>query len=338
MSMTKKALIAGAFLTAAGIAGTATAGAPVVYGKANISVNFDDTEASNTDTVKWNSNASRLGVKGKHKLENGLEAFYKAEFEIQFDDGDKGGNTSSETFTQRNIYAGVKGGFGAVKAGRFDTPSKIALKPVDLFNDYKLGDIKQVWNGDNRESNMIQYSSKNMSGVQFHIAAQAGEKTGANSDNGVADAISGSVVYKADNLYLALSHDSETDGADTSLTRLVAQYKIDAVKLGAAVQMYDYTDTVDTTGFILSAAYKAGKNTYKIQYTTENEADGGVAAITSGGAIDDEDNDTMITLGMEHKMSNKVKVYGYYSNYDVDDNVDDATDQNTFGAGFEVKF
>ena len=29
MTMTKKALIAGAFLTAAGIAGTATAGAPV---------------------------------------------------------------------------------------------------------------------------------------------------------------------------------------------------------------------------------------------------------------------------------------------------------------------
>lgn len=324
MTMTKQALIAGVFLTAASMAGVATAGAPVVYGKANVSLNFDDTGAANSDTTTWNSNASRLGVKGKHKLENGMQAFYKAEFEISVDDGDKSG----QTFTQRNIYAGLKGNFGAVKAGKFDTPTKLAIKKVDLFNDMALGDVKEVLEGENRESNMVQYSSNKFSGVQFNVALIAGEEKGSGSRDGVADGISTSAVYKADNLYLALAHDSEVDGNDTAITRLVAQYSIDAFKLGAAIQQTEYNKTDDSLGYVLSAAYKVGKNTFKAQYTAEGE--------TSKGANDD---DAMISLGVDHKLSKKVKVYGYYTDLEEDKSVkNEAQDESTFGLGFEVKF
>ena len=112
-------------------------------------------------------------MKGKHKLENGLSAFYKLEYEVSMDGTD-------EEFSHRNIYAGLAGGFGAVQAGRFDTPVKKAQGKIDLFNDLDLGDIKNVtdvvYDADDRANNAFQYTSPTIADIiKVKVAVVSGE-------------------------------------------------------------------------------------------------------------------------------------------------------------------
>ena len=58
---------------------------PTVYGKLWISVESQDT-SSGTE-VDMVSNASRLGVKGSMDFEEGLEAIYQVEYEVDPVDG-----------------------------------------------------------------------------------------------------------------------------------------------------------------------------------------------------------------------------------------------------------
>ena len=53
---------------------------------------------------------------------------------------------------------GIKGSFGTVWAGKHDTPTKLAQGKIDLFNDLE-GDIKNTFEGENRVSNIVAYSS-----------------------------------------------------------------------------------------------------------------------------------------------------------------------------------
>ena len=101
-----------------------------VYGKANLSVVSQDFGAY--DEWALNSNASRLGIKGKTEISEGLEIVYQAEYEVCIDSGDCKG----QTFKQRNTFVGIKGGFGMVWAGKHDTPTKLSQKKIDLFNDF----------------------------------------------------------------------------------------------------------------------------------------------------------------------------------------------------------
>jgi predicted porin len=106
------------------------------------------------DNWALESNASRIGVKGDFPLVDDLKAVYKLEYEL-FTDG-----SNSTSFTQRNTYAGLQGSWGTVIAGKNDTPLKaIAAETIQQFKDLALGDFKYVMIGENRENNVIQYST-----------------------------------------------------------------------------------------------------------------------------------------------------------------------------------
>ncbi|MFC6979774.1 porin [Microbulbifer taiwanensis] len=95
------------------------------YGKAN--VDFQSADEGDGATTDIKSNASRLGVKGELPLDGiggtgGLKGIYKMEYQVDID------GEAEDTFEQRNIYAGLEGGFGQVIGGKFDTPLKVAQK------------------------------------------------------------------------------------------------------------------------------------------------------------------------------------------------------------------
>ena len=131
-----------------------------LYGKANVAFELvDEGDGSRTDLT---SNASRLGFKGSEKINDSLTAIYQLEYEVDVDDQD--------TFRQRNIFVGVKGEFGQVIGGHFDTPLKSAQNKVDLFNDLR-GDIRtMITPNENRTSNTVMYSSPVLSGLAGHVA------------------------------------------------------------------------------------------------------------------------------------------------------------------------
>lgn len=314
-------------LLIAGVTASGFAAADVtVYGKANLSLNSNDMEGvtDTDDNYTLNSNASRFGIKGGYSLgkDTDLVAIFKMEYEVGVDDGDVKGSELS----QRNIYGGIQGNFGTLIAGKHDTPTKLAQGKVDRFNDLKLGDIKNVLEGENRESNTIMYTTPKMNGFSATIAIMPGEETGDDSNDGIADHRSAMVQYKTGDLRLALSNDSDVDGAD--LTRAVAEYKIGDLKLGALVQQAEDSEDsdIEQDGYVVSAEYKLAANwKLKAQYASSEDEDGSTTTAET----------TQMAIGVDRKLGKKAKAYAYYAQ--VEDDVTDLED-STFAIGLEVKF
>ena len=101
-TMRKNALLA-ALIT---FSAASNAAAVQFYGKANVSINH--TDASNSDTLKLNSNASRIGVKGSYEVSEGLKAIYKFEYETFIDDGDDGSGDSGGGYWDRMTTSGSR--------------------------------------------------------------------------------------------------------------------------------------------------------------------------------------------------------------------------------------
>ena len=287
----KKVLLTAAIASALSVSSHGFAEGPIdgtIYGKVNVSVVNQDTGSS--DEWKLNSNASRLGVKGKTEIADGLYAVYKAEFEVCVDDGDCKG----QTFTQRNIMGGIRGSFGTIWAGKHDTPTKLAQNKIDLFNDLE-GDLKNTFEGENRVSNMVAYTSPEINGFAASVAIIPGEGADLDQDgiddSGLADGMSYSISYTKDNLFVTVAGDQDVDNQD--LMRVVAQYTMDDLQLGVMYQQNeDNLGTKDESGFFVSAAYTIDKTTLKAQYgSIEDDVDG--------------DKEDTLSLGADYKLANR---------------------------------
>lgn len=320
--MLKKALLATAI--AASLPMSAMAVGPIdgkIYGKAFVTANSVDYE-NGDDEWKLVSNASRIGVKGKSELSEGLYAIYKAEFEMFIDDGEK---NDDQTFSQRNIYVGLTGDFGTIIAGKHDTPTKLAQKKIDLFNDLEGGDIKNTFEGENRESNIAIYTTPKMGGFAASIGAVASEGDDVDGDGEDDDGFDGtsiSLSYSMDNLYLAVAADKDIDGMD-SLTRFVGQYNMDALQLGFMYQDSETHGDAEEDGYFVSAAYKIGKAKLKAQY----------GDLDKENAAGDDSSEKTFSIGLDYKLGKKTKAFAFYTQ-----NEDNGTDDDYFGVGLEHKF
>ena len=293
-----------------------------VYGKANLSL--VDQDSGDSSGWNLNSNASRLGIKGESKLSEELAVVYQVEYEVCIDSGDCKG----QTFKQRNTFLGLKGNFGMVWAGKHDTPTKLAAKKVDLFNDLE-GDIKNAFEGQNRVSNVVAYTSPKMNGFSATLAMIPAEGEDVDQDGqddtGLKDGLSYSINYTKDNLYLAIAGDQDIDEQD--LVRMIAQYQIDALTLGFLYQQnQDNLGTKDESGYFFSAAYSLNADiTLKAQYgEIEDDIDG--------------DKEQTLSLGADYKLSKNTKTFIFYTD-NTDSEVGLSKDAFTaFGIGMEHKF
>ncbi|PNE03304.1 porin [Alcanivorax sp. MD8A] len=338
----KKNLLAIAVGAAVAMPGVVLADGPTVYGKVNISLeqmSYDPSPAApnNDDEFELQSNASRLGVKGDLDLDvANLKAIYQAEFEISVDDGDKSG----QTFTQRNIFGGLQGGFGTLKAGKFDTPTKLAQGKIDQFNDLD-GDIKNVMPGENRASNIIQYSTPKLADmITLNAAFIPNEDSDdfdgdGENENGLADSTSISLVLEKDMFFAALSHDTSIEDdlvADTQtfagtstldITRVAAGIKPGNFELGAIYQMAEESEgDGEDAAVVVSAAFKIDRIKLKAQY-----------GMAEGDSNDEEI--TQYSLGADYKLAKATKTYVYFNNLEAD--IADEEVQ-TIGIGMEHKF
>lgn len=320
------ALIPTAITTSAGFA-TASELA-TVYGRADVSYQYEGYKygANNEDgsTFVLKSNASRIGVKGEKALDNAIKTIYQLEWEVDFTDEDKKNDDGDNILKARNTFVGLSGNLGTVIAGINDTPLKASQGKVDLFNDSDA-DIKEVILGENRENSIVQYSSPTFfNGLVATLAVMPGEEEedGVTSDvnNGAADAVSASIAYTLENIFAAFAVDQDVQGYDSM--RLTGQYKISSVKLGLMYQSSEPSDgTVDSEdGVLVSAAYGLGKNDFKVQYISSDMKH-------VGGE--------QVSLGVDHELAEKTKLYAFLSNYMEDD---DAKEEMLLAAGLQHSF
>ena len=332
--MMRKTTLAVAVASALALPVSAYAVGPIdgsVYGKVNISVVNDDNGTD--DQMELNSNASRIGVKGKAKLTDTLYVIYKAEYESYWDDGDKNGNT----FSQRNIIGGLKGDFGTIWGGKHDTPTKLAQKKIDLFNDLE-GDIKHVMAGETRASNIINYTTPNYSGFSASIATIFGEDRSDSEKDGFFDSYSALAQYEAEGVYVAVALDENVKSGSSSqglgkeyvnIMRVVGQFPIGPVTLGAMWQNAEEGDSaatgvkLDEDSWHVSAKWKVANGyTLKAQYT---ESDDDV----TGNDAD------MLSFGLDKKLGQKTKLFAFYTTLDESTETDDF---DWIGVGLEHKF
>ena len=127
----KKSLIATA--VAAGVLATGAAQAqPKVYGILHFSIDTVSDNLSNVsglsefnkynrgDATEMRSNTSAIGIKGSEDLGGGLKAIYKAEFRVDPFSGDPSGGS----LQRRDIWVGLKGGWGKAAVGTMSSNYK----------------------------------------------------------------------------------------------------------------------------------------------------------------------------------------------------------------------
>src|SRR5690554_2648863 len=300
----KKKLIAIAVGAAAVMPALALADVSI-YGRAHVSVDFLDDGADYSET-NLSSNSSRIGFKGDHEINPSLKAFFQIEQEINFATGSNGSNS----FATRDTFVGLKGDFGAVQMGRFDSPFKRARGPANLFGD-QVGDMRnltRVGNArfDERNANTIHYQTSSFSNMQFNLAYSISEAITA-EDGAKDESISLSFTFATGPVDLAVAYEGygedHSRGERNAFRAAIGYDVISPLKLVAFFQTVDQEDndalTSDMFGF--GAEYKLTSKTrlrghYMLRSSDIDDADAGLLAI-----------------GVEHRIDSKLRLYVNYA-------------------------
>jgi predicted porin len=281
-----------------------------VYGRADVSLQVSDEGEGSFSEVK--SNASRIGFKGTHTLNDDLEVIYQAEFEVDID-GD-----SDDVFKGRNQFIGLKGAFGEVLLGKNDSMLKQSQGKADLFSDLNA-DIKVLWKGENRLSDSITYKSPKFNGFQFGASYVAEEDVDGEDAFSVA-AFYGDKSLKKSTVFVSVAMDSEVGGYDT--LRATVQGKVAGVTVGLMLQNQENIDTgAEMDGVMVSAKYKLGAATLKGQYQIADHKNA--------------DKNSGMTVGVDYKLAASTKLYAFYTTFDIKT---ENKDEDYLAAGIQYNF
>lgn len=313
----KKKLIAVAIATAFAAPAFADNGNVEVYGKINVngeSFNTNSAAVSVASKTQFTNNASRFGVKGKEDLGDGLNAIWQLETQI-----DPTGNGGSNPFNgTRNSQIGLKGDFGTVFMGNWDTPYKVAHNKVELFDNagsFSAGKLIGVGAKSatatnsyvTRQANVLQYWTPSVNGLSgqvalSHVAATTGTTVTQYSLSG---------TYNADGIYAALAHENRPDqtviGQKDKATRLVGAYEFGDALVGLTLERLTTATAATTTGsqsnWELTGKYKFGASTLGAFYAQNGNFNG----VANTGA-------KMVSLRYGYNFSKRTELWAAYTN------------------------
>ncbi|MBK1674299.1 porin [Ectothiorhodospira shaposhnikovii] len=312
--MQHKKLIAA--MVAAGLSMPALAVADMtIYGRAHLSADILD-DGNDYNEFNVSSNSSRLGFKGERTFADGLTAMFQIEQEINYD-------TSGSSWASRDTFAGLKGDWGMLRIGKFDTPFKLARGPANFFGD-QAGDLRNITRTndhgrfDERFNNSIHYRTPSLSGLVWDI--QYSNENGGSStvEDAKNKAVSTSLGYSNGPFNVVVAYESQdiysTDNYD---------YTADAWRLAAAYRI--------TPDFRLAGFYQQTENTRGVE---GQEADVfGIAGqyrispsvylnahwFTLDSDLEKRDAN-LYAIGLEYRVDSALRFYGNLAFMDNDDN------------------
>lgn len=263
----KKSFIASA--VAAGLLASGAAQAePTVYGILHLSIDaFSDDHYASGGIAKpgspeMNSNTSAIGVKGSEDLGNGLKAIYKAEWKVE--------PFAKAGLERRDIWIGLKGGWGKLAAGTMSSNYKQMGGKIDpLYRTVAEGRgilnmqsraHKSAGIDGGRMTQALQYTTPKMGGftVVLNTSISAADAGGSNADEALGAGIRWSnksfLVY-AD--YFDPSA-AGTTGNDESIAKIGGKWSNKTFQVGA-----QYEATEDQFGgdyMYLNGLWNINKN------------------------------------------------------------------------------
>ncbi|MDP2804841.1 MAG: porin, partial [Gallionellaceae bacterium] len=288
-----------------------------VYGKAILdveSVSNDKSTLSRSTRVQ--TNASRLGFKGKEDLGDGLSGWFQ--FEVQMDaDGNGANGLANGT---RNSGVGIDSGFGTIMMGVWDTPFKLAHNKIELFDNTTVFSATNLIgrSGSNsyvtRRSNVVQYWSPSLGGVKVNVSHSPDEGTsaGAATTQGFNKSqTSMSAVYddKDSGVYVAAAYemrpDATTKATTDSAMRLVARYEMGDFWVGATFEgiKVNSSATVNYTqnNMELAANMKMGTSSVGLSY------------VKNGDTSTAKTNASQFTLRYGYNFTKRTEVFAAYA-------------------------
>lgn len=293
-----------------------------IYGRAHVSLDYLD-DGKDYNETGLSSNASRLGFKVEQKINDDFNVFAQIEQEISFASGDQ--DSKSVNFSSRDTFVGIKNEkYGQLRAGRFDSPFKIARGPVNQFGDM-VGDMRNVTRVgdlkfDERNENTLEYKSPKFAdglNVLAAISMNSGKENSKNPDGSSqkeSKAYDLALTYKKDRIDFAAAYqkfgkNSANTKAPTAETnsgrnafRIAGAYKItDDLNLGALYQKAQFEDSARN----LDAQVWGVAGEYKFTPKTQLRAEYFYRDVDK-----DDANTSLIALGVEHKIDPDLRVYG----------------------------
>ena len=338
------AAVAGAFVAPAAFAQTSTV---QIYGLINVEYGFASpantgaapgTGRSSYDAI--NSGASRIGFKGEEKLSGGMSTFWQCESQLRFLEGT---STTAGSLCDRNSALGLKGGFGSVYAGTWDSPMKRASAITRMTNETGWLGTQQMtlsnggaWKGtfSTRNAYALNYDTPNFSG--FSGSAQVSTLQNAKNDGvaptkeGRAMSFSGQYVAGPMAIVGAYSvHDDDranraTGGPAAALGNkdtayfVGGTYTFGAAKIGVSyisAEVKTATTTAERNSWNLALDYKiTAPGTIRVGYSKAGDAE--TTTIATGVVTGQNTGAAIWQVGYNHAMSKRTTASLGYARMD----------------------
>jgi predicted porin len=233
---------------AAGVAGSAHAGAITMYGVADAYAEIGKGDRHTASLNSGGISGSRLGFDASQDLGDGLKAIGKLEAGFAIDSG---ASTQGGLLFGRQAYAGITGGFGSLTAGRQYTPQFGALDANDPFD---TGAGSAISSGivsifASRANNSIVWASPAFGPVTVTALIAAGESnTGKQTNSSLAevDFHLGSGAAGVD-LVLSGQKKAVDTGVNAGALLLAGTYDFGAVKVLGGVQFVNNSSRAAAT-------------------------------------------------------------------------------------------
>ena len=254
----KKLLLATAI---AALSVSAAQAAPTIYGKAFVTVDYEDIESNvgDSDSLQINSHASRIGFKGSEAMTANTDVIYQLEYGVDIDADD------SRTFASRDTFLGLNNKkFGEFRFGRNQSSLDRINNVVTADGGYwdNLGDTDNMVDSGRVDNSMI-WTAPKYQGLPLQVSAMYAADEDDNSGDGFGIAamfdqgtgFTAGVAYDKD-LNLGNGNYAQTgDIIRGTATVDLSKFAAVPVTLGALYQVADIDDAdKKEKGFVVSAA------------------------------------------------------------------------------------
>ena len=234
--------------------------------------NTDAKIAPGSNITKLTSGAqsgSRLGFRGNEDLGGGLSAIFVMEMGIA---ADTGGLNQGGLAWGRQIYAGVKGGFGTVMLGRqYSLAHSTKTGVADPFTGDLAGNSGNIMASVTRTDNTIKYVSPSFGGLTGEASYSLGEVAG---DNAAGRIIGSALSYAKGPLNVRLStynRNNATATASDKFNIVAANYNFGPVKGYLAYTQSKGYSFGDNNDALIGVSVPVGANVFLASYIHKND-------------------------------------------------------------------
>jgi predicted porin len=291
-----------------------------IYGRVNVSMERIETDNStnpavpNQSNYEFVDNSSRIGFAYNKDLTAGLKAIFQIESNVNVTDG-------GQTFSSRDSFAGLQGGFGTIRLGRTIGPVYYATYDYISMHNHDTGTSSDallagtVVGNQGFMNNTLWYTSPKIGNFTiegaFSLLGEQRQAPGMDQPRHI-----GLVgAYDTGPLHAAISYantknDADLGGgrpSDATAYTFGGAYDFKFMVLGALWEMAERdiaTGSVDSDYWRIAAMFPVGQHEFHVNYGLV-DADGDRGA-------------QQWTLGYNYNITKLTKVYAFYTMVDND--------------------